>query len=695
MSSQSAMAPRAAGDGKARHVVMIALAQINWGASYQVRERLDTKVVDEYATMMEDGVSFDPIVVFVLVDETNNGTEEIKAESELAYIVTDGHHRVGATRQIGRKEILAEVRYGTAVEAETFAIGANVKVRKKLSDAEKRRNAERLMDLHPTWSNRKIAKGSGASHQTVGRIKKGREPVIELPESGPWTTHSNITSPDHTTNHTSQPTTTQESNSTPVQSQAQVTPLLVPQAGDDEALKALDAQLEAGDDDGFDDIPWDAWEPVEDAREGEEVDDPFVNPFAEEGDDLVDEGPPPTQEEIDALPLKDWTTALLSVPGRILGHMPLIEVRYIGANINDWILEGGLARVEEAATIAAADNGRAKLLSPKGAWEHILSYTERHGYALEECGGGAWSLDLPHLEGNFGFYLVEPGVDAECPGGAWDPDDDGSDKPLVSLVRIMRLLCPPRSEEGDDQEEGAAVASAPAPTPPIEEEVEELEGWRVGDVGRLVQGVGVHPKGTRAEVESFEGGRIVVKLNGRGERMRVKPSAIERAAVVPAIPPAPIKAWEVPALVERPAEQEGMGVAPPPGTRIVLTRSLGASPRHAAMEAGRLGVVGEDGGDGYVWVTWDGDADVPTRHFPCDLEEVAEAEESAEESVEDWAKRQVAGVMTEVDHSLDMAQRILADMMDGRQVGDAGHWHMVRGLNKIKDLREMRRSQEA
>ena len=86
------------------------LTEIVTTAGTQVRARLDTDTVDEYASAMVDGAVFPPVVVF------HDGNR---------YILADGFHRIMAAQRNGFKDFECDVRKGAKSDALKFALAAN------------------------------------------------------------------------------------------------------------------------------------------------------------------------------------------------------------------------------------------------------------------------------------------------------------------------------------------------------------------------------------------------------------------------------------------------------------------------------------------------------------------------------------------------------------------------------------------
>jgi hypothetical protein len=97
----------------------------------QIRIESDTSLVLEYAEAMLEGAEFPPVIIFQDADDWK--------------YLADGHHRVDAAALAALKdprrkaEVLAEIRPGGFVDALRYAMGANTRHGKRLTEADYRR----------------------------------------------------------------------------------------------------------------------------------------------------------------------------------------------------------------------------------------------------------------------------------------------------------------------------------------------------------------------------------------------------------------------------------------------------------------------------------------------------------------------------------------------------------------------------
>ena len=145
----------------------IPLADIQTGGTTQMRVAgIDPAVVADYATAMEEGATFPPIILF------HDGE---------TYWPGDGFHRLDAAKRINRDSIAAEVREGKQRDALLHAASANASHGLRRTQADKKRSVETLLrDAEwAKWSDRQIGKACAVDHKTVGRIR--REVTGEFP----------------------------------------------------------------------------------------------------------------------------------------------------------------------------------------------------------------------------------------------------------------------------------------------------------------------------------------------------------------------------------------------------------------------------------------------------------------------------------------------------------------------------------
>jgi len=134
----------------------IKLDLIRTDAGTQVRVCLTDDVVADYAARMLEGDKFPPVAVF------HDGT---------SYILADGFHRVMAALHNNFKDILADVRKGSKLDALKFALGANRANGLRRTNADKRRSVVIALQNFANQSDRAIADMCGVNHEMVGSLR--------------------------------------------------------------------------------------------------------------------------------------------------------------------------------------------------------------------------------------------------------------------------------------------------------------------------------------------------------------------------------------------------------------------------------------------------------------------------------------------------------------------------------------------
>jgi len=129
---------------------------------FYIRERVDLKLVDEYAGLMRDGVEFRPILVF--------------REGHHCRLC-DGRHRLEAKRKNGAAEIEAEIRSGDRQAALTASLKENREHGARLTAGDKRRAIGLAVREFPDMSQHNIATLVGCSQSWVAEVKNDSEVI--------------------------------------------------------------------------------------------------------------------------------------------------------------------------------------------------------------------------------------------------------------------------------------------------------------------------------------------------------------------------------------------------------------------------------------------------------------------------------------------------------------------------------------
>lgn len=144
--------------------------EIRTDGGTQPRAQLDFAVIGEYAELMTDGVTFDPVTVFY------DGAD---------YWLADGFHRVNAATQAGLESIDADVRQGTLQDAQWYSYSVNQAHGLRRSNPDKQRAVQSALQ-HPyaaTMSDRQIAQHCGVSHVMVNSYRNDMKSTVKVLQS--------------------------------------------------------------------------------------------------------------------------------------------------------------------------------------------------------------------------------------------------------------------------------------------------------------------------------------------------------------------------------------------------------------------------------------------------------------------------------------------------------------------------------
>lgn len=133
----------------------------------QSRTCNDIEVIEQYAESIRNGEEFPPVDLF--------------RDEQGGHYIGDGIHRCHAHWRAGREEVLAYVRPGDERAAMIFACGANRQHGLHRSNADKRHAAEVMLELEPSWSNRKIADHCGLGDHLVADVRRELESGNVIP----------------------------------------------------------------------------------------------------------------------------------------------------------------------------------------------------------------------------------------------------------------------------------------------------------------------------------------------------------------------------------------------------------------------------------------------------------------------------------------------------------------------------------
>lgn len=132
-----------------------------------VRECCGPLTICDYADEMTEGSAFPPVVLFY------DGQR---------YWIADGFHRIAAAEQCGFKEIEADVREGTRLDAVWFALGANRQHGRRMTHNDRIAAVKRGVIEFQARSNREIARQIGCDDKTVAAVRASLESTAEIPQ---------------------------------------------------------------------------------------------------------------------------------------------------------------------------------------------------------------------------------------------------------------------------------------------------------------------------------------------------------------------------------------------------------------------------------------------------------------------------------------------------------------------------------
>lgn len=149
------------------------LDQIIIDQGTQTRVALNEETIADYAAAMTEGAKFPAVMVFT------DGCRAPHDVGEMCYLLADGFHRFRAAERCGWKEIDAEIRKGSRMDAIKYSLGANTVHGLRRTNADKRRCVEIALHEFGKLSDRAIAEMCGVGYSLVAEVRKA-----QVPESG-------------------------------------------------------------------------------------------------------------------------------------------------------------------------------------------------------------------------------------------------------------------------------------------------------------------------------------------------------------------------------------------------------------------------------------------------------------------------------------------------------------------------------
>lgn len=157
-------------------VVQLEVSKIRIDGDTQARVAINDEVVAEYAEALKEGngdANWPPIVVF---KEFGPPPKDSLSSVSVMYWLADGFHRVLGAKRCLLATLLAEVREGTRNDAKWYALGANKTHGLRRTPSDKRKAVELALQMHPDYSDEKIAVHVGVSRPFVLGVRHEMPP---------------------------------------------------------------------------------------------------------------------------------------------------------------------------------------------------------------------------------------------------------------------------------------------------------------------------------------------------------------------------------------------------------------------------------------------------------------------------------------------------------------------------------------
>jgi len=142
--------------------VFVALSDLLLSDEFQMRLRLASNVVDEYAELIEQAGGVWPF---------RDPCSVVRVKSDL--ILVDGFHRVAAMKKAGEDQIQVVITDGSRLDAKKLAFAANQYHGLRLSNADKRHKVTIALNDSTLgkWSDRKLAELCGVSDSFISSMR--------------------------------------------------------------------------------------------------------------------------------------------------------------------------------------------------------------------------------------------------------------------------------------------------------------------------------------------------------------------------------------------------------------------------------------------------------------------------------------------------------------------------------------------
>jgi uncharacterized ParB-like nuclease family protein len=152
----------------------VAIAMIRDDGGTQVRSVIDEETVSAYCEAIAGGAQMPPVVVF------HEGKD---------FWLADGFHRLLASKRNHRETIAALIHQGTRRDAVLYSVSANTRHGLRLTNGDKRRAVETLLNdpEWTKWSDREIGRRCSVDGKTVAAIRaeKSSAEFPQMPGDAP------------------------------------------------------------------------------------------------------------------------------------------------------------------------------------------------------------------------------------------------------------------------------------------------------------------------------------------------------------------------------------------------------------------------------------------------------------------------------------------------------------------------------
>jgi hypothetical protein len=148
-------------------VISLALSSIRLDGGTQCRTKLDDEHIASLAEAWANGAKMPAVVIF------HDGSN---------HWLADGFHRYHAAEKCEFRDILADVRSGTKLDAIRFALSANADHGLRRTNADKRRAVEIALKEFPKLSDRQIADVCAVSHVFVAKCRPSQLETVTSSE---------------------------------------------------------------------------------------------------------------------------------------------------------------------------------------------------------------------------------------------------------------------------------------------------------------------------------------------------------------------------------------------------------------------------------------------------------------------------------------------------------------------------------